>query len=54
MGSYTLMNLVVNYQLNPQLKLTAKVDNLTDKEYETSLFYPGADRGYSLGLDYRF
>ncbi|WDE06540.1 TonB-dependent receptor [Thalassomonas viridans] len=54
LGSYTLVNLVINYQLTEQFKLSAKVDNLTDKSYETSLFYPGAERGYSLNLDYRF
>ncbi|WP_057830619.1 TonB-dependent receptor domain-containing protein [Colwellia sp. TT2012] len=52
--AYTLLDVGVNYRLNDQLSLFAKVTNLTDKDYQTASEYPGAERGYSLTLDYKF
>ncbi len=52
--AYTLLDVGVNYRLNDQLSLFAKVTNLTEKDYQTASNYPGAERGYSLTLDYKF
>lgn len=52
--AHTLLDVGVNYRLNDQLSLFAKVTNLTDKDYQTAGDYPGAERGYSLTLDYKF
>ncbi len=52
--AYTLVNLGLNYQLNDQVNILAKMTNLTDKNYNQAIEYPGAERGYSLTLDYKF
>ncbi|KGJ91796.1 TonB-dependent receptor domain-containing protein [Colwellia psychrerythraea] len=52
--AYTLLDLGVNYRLNNRVSLFAKVTNVTDKGYQTASEYPGAERGYSLTLDYKF
>jgi len=52
--AYTLLDVGVNYRLNSQVSLLAKVTNLTDKDYQTSSEYPGSERGYTLTLDYKF
>ncbi|PKI14234.1 TonB-dependent receptor domain-containing protein [Colwellia sp. 12G3] len=52
--AYTLFDVGVNYRLNSQINVFAKVTNLTDKNYQTASEYPGAERGYSITLDYKF
>jgi len=52
--AYTLLDLGVNYRLNSQASLLAKVSNLANKDYQTASEYPGAERGYSLTFDYKF
>ncbi|PKG86391.1 TonB-dependent receptor [Colwellia sp. 75C3] len=52
--AYTLFDVGVNYRLNSQINVFAKVTNLTDKNYNTASEYPGAERGYSITLDYKF
>jgi vitamin B12 transporter len=54
LDAYTLVNIGLNYQLNDQVSLLAKVTNLTDKDYSQASEYPGAERGYSLTVDYKF
>lgn len=54
LSSYTLINLVFNYQLSQQTTLSARITNLGDKDYFQITEYPGDRRGYSLALDYRF
>jgi vitamin B12 transporter len=52
--AYTLFDVGVNYRLNSQINVFAKVTNLTDKNYQTASEYPGSERGYSITLDYKF
>ena len=52
--AYTLLDVGVNYRLNDQVSLLAKVTNLADEDYQTASEYPGAERGYSLTFDYKF
>lgn len=64
--SYTLVNLSVNHDITDNLKLNARVDNLTDKQYFSGVaatdwqtgnitsHFIGAERQYYVGLDYRF
>lgn len=54
LDAYTLMDLGVNYQLNDQVGILAKITNLADKNYQQVVDYPGAERGYSVTLDYKF
>ncbi|MCL2915238.1 TonB-dependent receptor [Shewanella corallii] len=59
---YTIANLKLNYELNSQLSLHARVSNLTDKQYalQSQLRYgreqiqPGAPRMIYAGLSYQF
>lgn len=48
LGSYLIWNLGLAYQLQPNVTVRAKVDNLFDKEYQTNLGYRTA--GVELGL----
>ncbi|TYK64413.1 TonB-dependent receptor domain-containing protein [Colwellia echini] len=54
LDSYTLVDLGLNYRLNSQVSLLAKITNVADEFYKTASTYPGAERGYTLTLDYRF
>ena len=42
-SSYSVTNLYANYQVNEQLRLSAKVDNLYDRHFETFGTYGEAD-----------
>jgi len=52
--SFTVLDVGVNYRLNSQVSLLAKVTNLADKDYQTASEYPGSEKGYTLTLDYKF
>ncbi len=52
--AYTLLDLGVNYRLNDNIFILAKITNVTDKNYQQAKEYPGAERGYSVTLDYKF
>jgi vitamin B12 transporter len=62
LAGYTLANVNFSYEVSEQLRLRAKVSNLGDKDYVQAASWPGADvaayqgadRGYSLAVDYRF
>lgn len=41
--SYSVTNIYLNYQVSPQLRLSAKVDNLFDRHFETFGTYGEAD-----------
>jgi vitamin B12 transporter len=47
---YGLINLSVSTQLSKDWKLMAKLDNLTDKDYQTAIGYALARRAFYLGL----
>lgn len=53
-GRYTLWNTVVNYEVNKNLSTYLKVDNITDKYYQTVDGYATAGRSAYVGLNYKF
>ncbi len=61
-ASYTLLHLKGQYQIAPNLKLFARIDNLLDRNYayQSELswgrekFYPGAPRTFKAGLKYQW
>lgn len=53
-GKYTLFNAVVNYKVNSNFNLYAKVDNLTDKYYQIVDGYSTAKRSFYAGLNAKF
>jgi len=54
MASYTLVSLGVNYQVNSQLALHAKITNLGDKSYQHVPEYQGDERNSKVSIDYNF
>lgn len=55
--SYTVADLLAQYQFNTALSLSASVKNLTDKRYISGLregIYVGTERSFELGARYRF
>ncbi|HET7868054.1 MAG TPA: TonB-dependent siderophore receptor [Burkholderiaceae bacterium] len=56
--AYTVLDLMVRYEVNPQLSLTANLNNVTDATYLTSLQWPqgyyGAPRHGSVTLNWTF
>ncbi|PAU86500.1 TonB-dependent siderophore receptor [Pseudomonas sp. WN033] len=55
--SYTVYDLLAQYQLNDNLRLQGAVKNLTDKRYITGLrqgIYVGPERSFEVGMNYRF
>ena len=59
-SAYSFVNAYVSYQINNQLNVSAKVDNLFDREYETfgtygeadevlEDFYPDVEEPYFVG-----
>ncbi len=53
-GNYTVWNSVMNYDVNSDLKVYLKVDNIFDKYYQTVDTYSSAPRSFYLGLNYKF
>lgn len=59
-SSHTLYNLKAQYQISPELRLFARVDNLFDKKYAyqseiswgRNKYYPGPERRLFAGLKY--
>ncbi|PKM29092.1 MAG: TonB-dependent siderophore receptor [Gammaproteobacteria bacterium HGW-Gammaproteobacteria-11] len=57
MRSYTVYDLLTQYQVNDHLRLQGAVKNLTDKRYITGLrqgIYVGPERSFEVGMNYRF
>jgi len=57
MRSYTVYDLLAQYQVNDHLRLQGAVKNLTDKRYITGLrqgIYVGPERSFEVGMNYRF
>ncbi len=52
-AGYQLFGSALSYRLSPDWGIRARIDNLTDKEYETLIGFPGPDRGFRVGLSYR-
>jgi vitamin B12 transporter len=53
-GKYTLINTVVNYDIDKNLKTYLKVDNLTDKLYQEVYGYGTIGRTFYVGLNATF
>lgn len=53
-GRYTLANLVMNFKANESLTLYGKVDNITDKYYQSVDGYGSAERSFYLGLNAKY
>ncbi len=49
--SYTLVNLNASYRLFEYLQLTARIENLFDKEYEEVLYYGTLGRSFYAGIN---
>ena len=47
-------NLVVDWAVSENWKLTGRVENLFDKEYEPALGFPALGRAGFLGAEYSF
>jgi len=52
-SGHTLLGTAVSCDLTDALGLGVRVDNLTDKDYETFIGFPGASRSLRIGLRYR-
>ncbi|WP_260261975.1 TonB-dependent vitamin B12 receptor [Vibrio intestinalis] len=52
--SYSLVDTAVSYYANESVTISARVDNLLDKEYQTARGYPAAERSYYLNVSYQF
>ncbi len=53
-GNYTVWNLVTNYDISKDVKVYAKVDNLTNKYYQTVNGYATSPRAYYAGMKVTF
>lgn len=54
LDAYWLFNTGLSYDLNNELKLTARIDNLFDEDYEEILSYGTLGRTGTLSLNWRF
>ena len=50
--AFFTMGLSASYQIDPNLKVWVRVDNLLDEEYEEILNYNGAPQAFSIGFNY--
>jgi len=50
LGAYTLVNLYARYALSDGLALTARIENLLDRNYQTAYSYNQPGRSYFVGL----
>jgi vitamin B12 transporter len=53
-GKYTVLNTVLNYKINKNFKTYLKIDNLTDKYYQTVDGYASSPRAYYAGVNVSF
>jgi vitamin B12 transporter len=51
--SYTLVDLIADYDVNEKLNLYAKVDNVLDEEYQEITGYGTSERAFYLGFRYK-
>lgn len=54
MPDYTLLRIYGRYELNERVAFTARVENLTDKQYEPIHGYPALGRAYYGGMEVKF
>lgn len=53
-GRYTVANAVVNYDLSDTVRIYGKIDNITDKYYQSVNNYATSPRAYYAGLEVSF
>jgi len=53
LGGYGLLDLRAEYRVAPEWLVQGRVDNLTDKQYETAQFFNQARRGLYFTLNYQ-
>lgn len=53
-GKYTVMNFVVNYDITKTMKIYGKIDNITNKYYQTVDGYATSPRAYYAGIKVSF
>jgi len=53
-GKYTIANMVLNYDYSKVLRFYTKIDNLTDKSYQTVDGYATSPRAFYAGIKYTF
>lgn len=53
-GRYTIANAVVNYDLSDSIRIYGKIDNITDKYYQSVNNYATSPRAYYAGLEVSF
>lgn len=53
-GRYTLLDFTLNYDLNDNLSLYGKIDNLTDKNYQSVEGYTASPRAWYVGMKASF
>lgn len=53
-GRYTVANVVVNYELSKTVSLYGKIDNITDKYYQSVDGYATSPRAYYAGMEVSF
>lgn len=51
--SYTLLNLDARYNINKNVSLYARIENLLDKDYETTYGYQQPGRGAYVGVNFK-
>lgn len=53
-GKYTIANMVINYDYSHNMKIYGKIDNITDKNYQTVDTYATSPRAFYAGIKYSF
>lgn len=51
--AYTVMDLTADYDINKQLSVYGKIDNVLDEEYQTVTDFATSQRAYYLGFRYK-
>ncbi len=51
--SYTVVDLTADYDVNDQLNIYTKIDNVLDEEYQTVTGYATSERAFYLGFRYK-
>ncbi|RJX32157.1 MAG: TonB-dependent receptor [Oxalobacter sp.] len=53
LSSYVLTNLNARYQINKEVSVYGRVENVFDKDYQTAYGYNQAERGFFAGIEWR-
>ncbi len=51
--AYTVVDLTADYDINDQLSVYTKIDNVLDEDYQTVTGYATSERAYYLGFRYK-